>query len=159
MGHAYIKESDTFSTSQNGTVPKPSASDVSNNKVLKADGTWVAQSGGGGGGSSHNYSYTEQVMGTWIDGKPLYEKTIEISSLALSTQGVLGYYGRVNIPDYISNVSKIWLQPNSYYLLNDAQRGFLFWADEGNGYLDIFVEYNRSNKDCVLVLQYTKTTD
>ena len=69
MGHAYIKESDTFSTSQNGTVPKPSASDVSNNKVLKADGTWVAQSGGGGGGSSHNYSYTEQVMGTWIDGK------------------------------------------------------------------------------------------
>lgn len=52
MGHEYIKESDTFSTSHNGTVPKPTASDVSNNKILRADGSWVAQSGGGGGGSS-----------------------------------------------------------------------------------------------------------
>ena len=111
MGHEYIKENDTFSTSQNGTVPKPTASDVSNNKVLRADGSWVTQSGGGGGGSStlaglddvdttgvsdgdllgydsnsnkwipqtpssgHNYSTTEQVVGTWIDGKPIYEKS------------------------------------------------------------------------------------
>ena len=29
-----------------------------------------------GGGSMHNYSTTEQVVGTWVDGKTLYEKTI-----------------------------------------------------------------------------------
>ena len=29
-----------------------------------------------GGGSTHNYSTTEQVVGTWIDGSNVYEKTI-----------------------------------------------------------------------------------
>ena len=32
---------------------------------------------GGGGGNSHTYSTTEQVVGTWIDGSTIYEKTIE----------------------------------------------------------------------------------
>ena len=32
--------------------------------------------GSGGGGASHNYSTTEQVVGTWIDGSTLYERTI-----------------------------------------------------------------------------------
>ena len=32
--------------------------------------------GSGGSSSGHNYSTTEQVVGTWIDGKTLYEKTI-----------------------------------------------------------------------------------
>ena len=27
------------------------------------------------GGEAHHYSLTEQVIGTWIDGKPIYEKT------------------------------------------------------------------------------------
>lgn len=52
MAHKYVKEDETFNTSRNGVVPKPTASDISNNKVLRADGSWVAQSGGGGGGSS-----------------------------------------------------------------------------------------------------------
>lgn len=37
----------------------------------------IATSGGGGGG--HNYSTTEHVVGTWVDGKPLYEKTIAVT--------------------------------------------------------------------------------
>lgn len=39
----------------------------------------IANSGGGGGGG-HNYSTTEQVIGTWIDGKTVYEQVIEFSS-------------------------------------------------------------------------------
>ena len=52
MGHKYVKEEDTFSTSANGTVPKPTAAEVSDGKYLKADGSWATPSGGGGGGSS-----------------------------------------------------------------------------------------------------------
>lgn len=48
----FITAEDVFSTSQNGTVPKPTSQEVSANKVLRADGTWVAQSGGGGGASN-----------------------------------------------------------------------------------------------------------
>lgn len=47
MGHKYVKEEDTFSTLQNGTVPKPTAQEVSDHKFLRSDGTWQLGSGGG----------------------------------------------------------------------------------------------------------------
>lgn len=31
-------------------------------------------------GTTHHYSATEQVVGTWIDGKPIYEKTISFTN-------------------------------------------------------------------------------
>ena len=30
----------------------------------------------GGSGGSHKYSTLERIAGTWIDGKPVYERTI-----------------------------------------------------------------------------------
>lgn len=36
--------------------------------------------GGGGGGGGVNYSTTEQVIGTWIDGKPLYSICIPVTT-------------------------------------------------------------------------------
>lgn len=32
----------------------------------------------GGGSSGHTYSTTEQIVGTWIDGKTIYERTINV---------------------------------------------------------------------------------
>jgi hypothetical protein len=43
---------------------------------------FAPSSGGGGGG--HNYSTEEQVIGTWIDGSTLYEKTYTYSFTASS---------------------------------------------------------------------------
>ena len=60
-------------------------------QVLKFDGSkWV--NGTGGGSSGHDYSSTEQVIGTWIDGKTLYEKTISFTTASTSgyTQQDLG---------------------------------------------------------------------
>ena len=37
----------------------------------------TSEGGGGGGGSSHEYSTTEKEIGTWIDGRPVYEKVID----------------------------------------------------------------------------------
>ena len=34
---------------------------------------------GGGGSSSHTYSTTEQIVGTWIDGSDIYEKSFEVT--------------------------------------------------------------------------------
>lgn len=48
-----VGKSDTFNTSRNGVVPKPTQADITNEKVLRADGVWVEQSGGGGGGGGH----------------------------------------------------------------------------------------------------------
>ena len=39
---------------------------------VAGSGTWTTQ-----GALAHHYSTDEKVIGTWIDGKPLYEKTID----------------------------------------------------------------------------------
>lgn len=51
----------------------------------------------GTGGSSHNYSTDEQVVGTWIDGSDVYEKTIYYAG---------GTTGLITIPHNITNMSK-----------------------------------------------------
>lgn len=48
--------------------------------------TAIKESGGGGGSAGDNYSTTEQEIGTWIDGKKLYQKTY-----ALRVNGVDQY--------------------------------------------------------------------
>ena len=48
------------------------------------------------GGSCH-YSTDEQRIGTWVDGSPLYEKTIYYAG---------GTTGQINIPHNITNMSK-----------------------------------------------------
>ena len=42
----------------------------------------------------HNYSTSEQIVGTWVDGKTLYEKTINIpaSSFSSATADASGTY-------------------------------------------------------------------
>lgn len=75
---------DGATAGSSGLVPAPAITDV--NKYLKGDGTWAEVQGGGGGGSNlildaQKYSFDEQVVGIWTDGKPLYQKTWELSSV------------------------------------------------------------------------------
>lgn len=65
--------------------PNPTGTPTATLKKLGIEGTVFEVEGGGGGSSSGiNYSTTEQVIGTWIDGKTLYqitkEETINLSS-------------------------------------------------------------------------------
>ena len=40
--------------------------------------------------SGHNYSTDEQVVGTWIDGRPVYQKTITINeSIDMNTKSFI----------------------------------------------------------------------
>lgn len=54
----------------------------------KASGTYFvddgASGGGDGGGSNEVYSTEETRIGTWIDGKPLYQKIIYLPNVSLS---------------------------------------------------------------------------
>ena len=49
------------------------------------------------GNASPNYSTDEQIVGTWIDGRPIYEKTIYYAG---------GSSGTITIPHNISNMGK-----------------------------------------------------
>ena len=54
--------------------------------------------GKGGGGGSMNYSTDEQVVGTWIDGKPLYQKSGTYTFTETKTDTT------VNMPIALANI-------------------------------------------------------
>ena len=109
-----------------------------------------------GGSSGHNYSATEQVIGTWINGKPVYEKTVNMGSFNTG-------YGQY--PHNISNIDII-----IYYQFigkrSDSGGG---WFDANSVGNDILVTVNKSDvyrqsnsiscEASYLIIQYTKTTD
>ena len=106
--------------------------------------------GGGGGSSSHNYSTTEQVIGTWIDGKPLYEKsfylpsTITINNSSWTSSGVS-----------ISDIKNI---VDGEMNRNGTQK-FACSFRATNSVIEIQTYFNgaQCNTDSVVTLQYTKT--
>lgn len=53
-----------------------SGTKIADYSIDEVSGSLYAPNGGGGGGS-HTYSTTEQIVGTWIDGSDVYEKSFE----------------------------------------------------------------------------------
>lgn len=64
--------------------------------------------------SSHNYSTAEQKIGTWIDGSPLYQKTIFTSSMSANTSAVIDASLTTNNIDYFMGSELSYIVNNSY---------------------------------------------
>lgn len=119
--------------------------------------------GGGGGSSSHNYSTTEQVIGTWIDGKPLYEITQNIGQLTQDTSFHAISHGISNIENVFSvkgimvmSTSPFRSYPIPTYRPNTSQGVLLSVNDTEIQYMNNW----QANAHTVYVtFQYTKTTD
>lgn len=173
MGHKYVKEEDTFSTSANGVVPKPTAAEVSAGKYLKSDGSWATPSGGGGG-SGHTYSTSEQIVGTWIDGSNVYEISVEnttvrdgsISTSQSVSTGVSDIKELLELrgaASYGSNTS--WLpftfSDNGGSGLSNSRVKIIAVGNDGNVFFEIGNNYNGANciNKVIMTLRYTKTTD
>lgn len=45
----------------------------------------IAENAGGGGVQPFVYSETEHIVGTWIDGNPIYEKTVPTGAISAGT--------------------------------------------------------------------------
>lgn len=122
------------------------------------------------GGYAHHYSTTEQVVGTWIDGKPLYEKTINVQYSDLSTYGSFKGIPLEDTNEKIRNVisacaisasyGNCFLGCTLYGNLNDLSRYFAL-----NMYYNILViavsgySWEQIAPDICATIQYTKTTD
>ena len=95
--------------------------------------------------TNNDYSTDEKVVGKWIDGKPIYQKTMPISGTVLNDT-----WTNVNAvrPD---NVDKII----SYHSTNQADT-LIYWQ------ASTLYAASRSNiplSNDYLTIQYTKTTD
>lgn len=108
-------------------------------------GTWTTQ-----GAYAHHYSTDEHVVGTWIDGKPIYEKTWDLGqNITVGSWTTVMSVAGVNIDKIVNSIS----------VQNDPAVSFIeYWVDgttlKGNS-----LRYGENDYVRYLTLQYTKTTD
>lgn len=115
--------------------------------------------------NKHTYSTEEQVIGTWIDGKPIYRKVIVISQLSsdgLYNHNISNLDNLISITGSMYNPSGTgygW-QPIPRINISDMAvygieignfRDTTFKLTRGSGY--------QSFGKAIIILEYTKTTD
>lgn len=122
-------------------------------------GTWLPN-----GTQAHHYSTDEHIIGTWIDGKTLYEKTIEFTTTSTANTYTQYVHG-------IANVDVIMIDFSHSYLIYNETSYFQIIPYAGNvgdqeirGFIsktsfDYRVGDNTKGKPVKLTVQYTKTTD
>lgn len=113
-------------------------------------------------GAAHHYSMNEQVVGTWIDGKPIYEKTISWNNT------------RVEATSYTHGISDLEKCINSEAFLHDPDNDRTYILPfYGNDGILLVREVNQTyvilggtnyfnasaNRTFYVTLRYTKTTD
>lgn len=120
----------------------------------------------------HNYSTNEQVVGTWIDGKPLYETTISANvtgnsqSITLADKGInnIGFatITESTIVDSEGLVFPLNATYQSGQLISDIQFTTLYLGVDGaNSSLEVELNGDTLTAPYVIyaTLHYTKTTD
>ena len=123
---------------------------------------YASGSGGSSGGTGHNYSTTEQVIGTWTNGKPCYEITLEGSgSYASNTEHIIPIplnADNVRIMSGFVDIGTDWLPISlTLGLGTGSTNGVYCYPNKSNG-LHLFSSAWTFTKYSI-VIQYTKTTD
>ena len=110
---------------------------------------------GGSNATNNVYSTEETVVGRWIDGKPIYRKSFKVISISgftdLTDVGV--YEDLVTSHGYWLYAARKLMLP--YYGNNSA-----FYAEISDANkLRLYSDGICANREVVLTLEYTKTTD
>ena len=136
------------SNGASGYVPQPLAGDQ--NKILNGAGEWVMPQSSG-----VNYSTDEQVIGTWIDGKPLYQKTIFVNITVSTTN----WTALTNITD-----GQDLIDIKAYGEFEHLFQIGIEEANIDNSTKNLEVKLNNLSASLTrtikcITIQYTKTTD
>lgn len=111
----------------------------------------------GSGSEWHEYSTDEKVVGKWIDGKPLYEKTYTFNSLSVASNTWVDT--GISIGDIDAFVDAFVIDTNTSHKQRFACLG-VGTVGGGSGNIGIYCNFNSSPRTMSsLTLQYTKTTD
>lgn len=114
----------------------------------------------GSGSEWHEYSTEEKVIGKWIDGKPIYEKTLELNSP--SGNGTLADLSSYSIDTMI----------NIRWLLYTSTGDIIYGSSSYYQVIQVYfttssslikMDYNNASwatsRPMKVIIQYTKTTD
>lgn len=111
-----------------------------------------------------HYSTDEKVVGTWIDGKPVYQRTYTTTAPNASSNGSYAYK---TIVHNITNVDK-FVDVRGTLTSSDFSSVLPFFTDGGNktkfniNATDISIANDcvySNGRDLILTVRYTKTTD
>jgi len=108
----------------------------------------------------------EQVVGTWIDGKPIYRKMIEITPTSET-------YKTQTFPHNIANVENICRyemflvfssgmvqpMPGAQFTSSGINVALTNFCDVSRTNIEVVFGYNRSSATVRVFIEYTKTTD
>lgn len=117
----------------------------------------ITQDGGSGGSGSVDYSTAEHKIGTWIDGKDVYERTF---TFTISSAGETITVADVSYIDVLVDMSGIL--GNTTMLPQVSRGGYSaqVWANIDNGNLSVLVGSSSDVKTGAshITLRYTKTS-
>lgn len=109
------------------------------------------------------YSTTEQIIGTWIDGKPIYRKTINFGALPNNTTKSINH--NINNLDYVTDIKGIAYNSTSglyvplpHVNVFDVNYGLEIYMDNTKVYLLTASDMSAYN-NTYITIEYTKTTD
>lgn len=122
-----------------------SFSNLKENDVLKYNGSiWINSD------NLHECSTEEKVVGKWIDGKPIYQKSYFIqNTVVLNTNWV----SIIQISENVKNLVYSMIYDPNYY-------NNMYLIRYREGYLEGFAPLTIGiNSNSYVTIQYTKTTD
>ena len=113
-------------------------------------------------GVDTDYSTTEKIVGTWIDGKPIYQKTISCGALPNATEKSIVH--NISNIDIIISIDGTAFQSSGitinlpYVNINNVGGSVNVWANRNSISLETKVNVS-SYTSSYVTLQYTKTID
>lgn len=114
---------------------------------------------------ANTYSTEEVKTGeTWIDGKPIYRKVIQINSLPNNAETTY-QTGIVNgetikHQGFLSLTSgDVALQPMPYISPNQESGNIYYWIRKDATLIDVRTKTDRTSASAYFIIEYTKTTD
>lgn len=139
-----------------GYAPQPLAGDQ--DKFLNGSGVWVTPPS-----NSINYSTNEQLIGTWIDGKPLYKRTFYYDNQS----GLVSGNNKIIQLDSAINVTKL----DGFLVASDTNQRWILPYSKGSSTTSIIITNDHfiniyitddswsSTRKIYITIEYTKTTD
>ena len=113
-------------------------------------------------GFQTDYSETEKVVGKWIDGKPLYQKTWDFDTAYSNNANpqtlVSNFISTYNI-DKIIDINGIFRTENGQSIQTSNGVGSRSYIGIVDGNLSLYISGSGSSWYPIVSVQYTKTTD
>lgn len=107
------------------------------------------------------YSNEEQVIGKWVDGKPIYRKTINVGTPSAAKSYL--QHGISNVKDFINAHGRCIVEDGSQQMIPSNYTNWEIWLyDFTSTIISLYFSNNQwanNPTNVQITLEYTKTTD